>query len=126
MNEPGKSLADLINQQFVLVCAIALVSSLAGYVHGLTKGKKHSLVALLAQLMASVLSGAMSYWVGSTFHLDIEYICVISSVAGFAGTRTIIFVEEFLKNWAAHHVEEKKSLLDIAKDTLSQQVNKKD
>lgn len=123
MKEPEKTISELLTSGFFFTIGISLFSGLAGYFKRVSTGSGNSFIALLSQLSAATLTGAISYFIGNKFDIDIEYICVIAAVGGWAGTRTMQFLENFLKNWAIKHVQKEKSVLTIAKETLAQTVD---
>lgn len=124
MKEPEKSVAEtlLTSSSFYIVIFCAAFSSIASYFLLLAKGKKHSMISFISRFSAAMLAGFLSYLIGEKFDLGLEYSCLLSSVAGWAGPETMIFLENLLKNWATNHVEHEKSLFRIVRETLADQV----
>jgi hypothetical protein len=127
MKEPEKTIAELLTGGFFFTVGLAMFASLASYTRDLmVKQEEHSWKALISQITAAALTGVITYMLGVKFELGIEYIAAISSIGGWAGTRTMQFLENLLKNWALHHVEKEKSMMGIVKETLADTVNQDD
>lgn len=86
------------------IILVAMWASLASYIHSVSTGeKKHSWVALMAQLMASGLSGMIIFNIGEVLGLGQSTVSIISGIAGWAGARTMEFLEDSLKKMATQY-----------------------
>lgn len=86
------------------VMFIAMWGSLASYIHGVAvDGKKHSWAAMFSQLLASGLSGLIVFNIGKIMSLDPNTVSVLAGIAGWAGARTMEFLERSVKTMATKY-----------------------